>query len=290
APSSGWDVPYEEKPLDSGFHYASVYFHVTDPAWIWAIHVGILCGMVLFVVGYQTRITSVLAWLGALCYPQRSPWTVSGADVRNNIVLRYLMVGPSGAALSVDRWLAVRRLRQRGQPVGPPAPLPSARFALRLIQIHFCLIYLAAGTAKLQGQSWWNGTALWSCYANFIFAPVSNAWYREWLQFLARHRPLWEVVMTGSAAFTIATEVGFPFLVWTRLRPWCVLGSVLMHTGIAFTMGLTTFSLFMLCMVLVFVPPEYVRPFLESFRRRGAALSQRAALPVGKPAALAATR
>ena len=67
-------VPYERLPLGSGLYLASVYFHVTDPAWIWAIHVGILCAMLLFTVGYQTRITSVLTWLGALCYMERSPW------------------------------------------------------------------------------------------------------------------------------------------------------------------------------------------------------------------------
>jgi hypothetical protein len=290
-PSSEWDAPGQGQYLGSGFHYASVYFHVTDPGWIWAIHIGILCGMVLFTVGYQTRITSVLAWLGALCYTQRSPWTLFGMDVMNNILLLYLMVGPCGAALSLDRWLEVRRLRLHGRRVEPPAPLPSARLALRLIQIHFCLIYLAAGTAKLQGPTWWDGTALWSCYANFVFAPIRYEWYREWLVFLARHRPLWEVVMTASAVFTIGTEVGFPFLVWTRLRWLCVLGSILMHTGIALTMGLTSFSMLMYCMVLAFAPPEYVRPWLESFRRRrGPALTQRATPPVAAVPALAATR
>jgi hypothetical protein len=290
-PPTGWEMKVPEK-VPRGLYLASVYFHVTDPRWIWAIHLGILAGMVLFTIGYQTRITSVLAWMGALCYMDRSPMTLFGMDVMNNILLLYLMVGPSGAALSVDRWLEVRRLRLRGRRVEPPAPLPSARLALRLIQIHFCVIYLAAGTAKLQGSTWWDGTALWSCYANFVFAPMKSEWYREWLVFLSKHRPLWEVVMTASAAFTIGLEIGFPFLVWTRLRWLCVLGSILMHAGIALTMGLTSFSMLMFCMVLAFAPPEYVRPWLESFRRRlRPALTQRATPPpVAAAPALAASR
>jgi hypothetical protein len=290
-PPTDWTMPAPDTPVPKGLHFASVYFHVTDVRWIWAIHIGILIGMVLFTVGYQTRITSVLAWLGALCYTQRSPATLYGMDVMNNIVLLYLMIGPSGAALSLDRWLEVRRLRRRGLRVEPPQPLPSARLALRLIQIHFCFIYLAAGTAKLQGSTWWDGTALWSCYANFVFAPMSNPWYREGLVYLAKHRPLWEVLMTASAAFTIGLELGFPCLVWTRLRWLCVFSSILMHVGIAFTMGLTSFGMLMVCMVLAFAPPEYVRPWLESFRRhRGLAGTQRVAPPhLAKSPALATT-
>ena len=39
--------------------------------------------------------------------------------------------------------------------------------------------------------------------------------------------------------------------------------SVLMHLGIGLIMGLSVFSLFMLTMVLAFVPPETMRVFLE---------------------------
>jgi hypothetical protein len=38
-----------------------------------------------------------------------------------------------------------------------------------------------------------------------------------------------------------------------------VSASVFLHVGIGSFMGLVTFSLFMLCMVLAFVPPEAVR-------------------------------
>ena len=60
--------------------------------------------------------------------------------------------GASGQALSVDRWLARRRSDS-------PEPTISANLALRLIQLHLCVIYGMAGLAKLQGPAWWNGTA-----------------------------------------------------------------------------------------------------------------------------------
>jgi hypothetical protein len=188
----------------------------------------------------------------------------------------------------------VRRLRRLGATrIDPPAPQPMARLVLRLIQIHFCIIYLASGTAKLQGPTWWTGMALWHCFANFTFAPVGSAWYVDLLRFLSRYRLLWELIMSGGIVFTFAVELGVPFLVWVpRLRWLCIIGSLLLHTGIGLVMGLTTFSMLMMCMVIAFTPPELVRPYLESFRRRrDPSLPSRSAstTPPAKTQVLAAT-
>ena len=95
--------------VDQGSYGWSIWYHVTDPRWMQVIHAAFLAVFVLFTIGYQTRITSVMAWLAAMCYVQRSPVTLFGQDAMMMLLLLYLMIGPSGAALSVDRWLARRR-------------------------------------------------------------------------------------------------------------------------------------------------------------------------------------
>jgi len=193
-------------------------------------------------------------------------------DTMMNILLIYLMIGPSGAALSLDRlisrWWAVRKARRSHLPIpawSPPAPRVSANLALRLVQIHFCLIYLASGLSKLQGGSWWSGTAVWGTMAVYEYCPMQVWSYDALLRFLCAHRWLWEIVMTGGVAFTLFTEIGFPFLVWNRkLRWWMIALAVLLHTTIAFAMGLLTFRLLMLTMLCAFVPLETV----ESLRNR----------------------
>jgi hypothetical protein len=79
---------------------------------------------------------------------------------------------------------------------------------------------------------------------------------------------LWSLIMTGGVVFTLVVEGSFAFLVWIpRMRWLCILGSLLLHTGIGPLMNLTTFSMMMMCMVLAFAPPELFRAWLESWRR-----------------------
>jgi hypothetical protein len=261
---SGWEMPEKSDELlvGRGHLFWSIYYHVHDPVWVYTIHFAIIGIMILFTIGLWTRVTSVLTWVGAMCYLQRAPTLLFGMDTMMNLLLIYLMIGPSGAALSVDDRLRRRRERAAGLGDRPSPPLVTATLATRLVQINFCLIYLGSGTSKLLGSAWWNGTAIWGTLANSYFAPLDQAWYAGSLRFLSEHRWLWELSMSASCFFTLFVEIGLPFLVWNRhLRWWMVSGSILLHAGIGLFMGLVTFSLCMLTMVLAFVPPEAVRDF-----------------------------
>jgi hypothetical protein len=259
---TGWDE--ELKQVGTGNYFWSVYFEVTSPRWIVAIHVFFLVSMLAFAAGLLTRITGAITWAGAMCYVHRASSTVFGLDTMMLILLLYLMIGPSGATLSVDRWLSKWWARRRGRPEPEVQPSYSANFAIRLIQVHLCLIYLAGGTSKLLGPTWWSGTALNLVMLNYAFAPLDFGPYYKALKALAAHRWLWELVMTGGIVSTLMLEIGFPFLVWDRRWRWVmVCGSVCMHTVIAVCMGLTTFSLMMIIMVSSFIPPEVIARLVD---------------------------
>ena len=259
------DVP-PEVVVANGQGSWSIFFHLEQPSHIWTAPSLFLLVLLLFTVGFATRITSVLAMLGAISYIWRAQTSLFGMDAIVVVLLFYLVIAPCGAALSIDRWLEVRRERKRlrdPNAVLPLLPLSSATFATRLMQINFCFIYMASGTSKLLGAAWWNGTALWACYANYSFAPMRVPLYMDFLVFLCQHRWLWEIVMSGGALFTLFMELSFAFLVWNKRLRWLMItGSVLLHTGIGLFMGLVTFSLLMLCLVLAFVPPEAARLLL----------------------------
>lgn len=265
--SMDWEDRYTK--IGQGNWFWSIYYHVTSPGWIVAIHVFFLVVTLLFTVGFATRITGALSWIGAMSYVQRSTDTVFGLDTMMMILLLYLMVGPSGATLSVDRWIQKWRARRQGLPIPPVEPSYSANFAIRLMQVHFCVIYLASGATKLLGSTWWSGTSLNYIMLNPMFAPMKNPIYLFVMKSLASTRWVWETAMSVSILFSVMTEIGFPFLVWDRRWRWAAIcASIMLHTGIAIFMGLTTFSLMMIIFVCCFVPPDVIAKFVTAVQAR----------------------
>ena len=58
----------------------------------------------------------------------------------------------------------------------------------------------------------------------------------------------------------------FPFLVWNHKLKWIMIcGSIMLHTGIGLLMGLTTFSLCMITLVLSFVPPAFIKNLIDRY-------------------------
>jgi hypothetical protein len=174
------------------------------------------------------------------------------------MLLLYLTIGGSGQALSADRWLATRRL---GAGASRPAPSAAANLALRLMNVHMCVIYFFAGIAKLRGESWWDGTAMWRAFANLEYQSADMTWlaWHPRIVNLATHVPvLW--------------EISFPFLIWRpRFRPLMLTGAVALHVGIGACLGMWTFGLIMLVGCSSFLPDEVVRRLAAASSRPGTA-------------------
>ena len=265
----------------------SMWFHVTDPLAMNVIHGLIVVVAFLFTIGLCTRLTSVLTWMASLWYIHRNPVLLFGVDTMMVILLLYLMIGPSGAALSVDRLIArwwsrakpgvINRWRALwGRPalaegaVQPaaysptPTPTVSANLAIRMLQVHLCIIYLVSGLSKLQGSAWWSGTAVWGTLANFEFAPMAFEIggvqiYNEFLRALGRHQVLLDGFLTSACVFTLVFELGYAFLIWRPNTRWVFLaGAIILHGFIGILMGLKTFSLMMLVMNVGFLRREEV--------------------------------
>jgi hypothetical protein len=255
---NGWDGNYVE--LGKGNYYWSIYYHVTDPTWVVAIHVFFLVNMLAFALGLGTRYTGAITWLGAMSYVHRANSTVFGVDTMMMILLLYLQIGPSGATLSLDRLIQKWLARRAGLPIPEVQPSYAANFAIRLMQVHFCIVYLASGTSKLLGSTWWSGTSLNLVMLNASFAPMDKAPYMWVMRTMAKHRWLWETFMSFSIIFSVLLETCFAFLIWDRRWRWpLICASVMLHLGIGVFMGLVTFSLMMMIFVCSFIPPEIVQ-------------------------------
>jgi hypothetical protein len=265
-----WNV--EERLVHrKGSPIFSIWFHVTDPAGMAAAHAVALVIFLLFTLGVFTRVTSVLTWLAAVSYIHRTQQVLFGMDTMMNILLFYCMIGNCGAALSVDRvvnrYRAVRQALRKGGVLdgqtlaylaAPPLSV-SAGFGLRLLQVHFCFIYMASGLSKLKGGAWWNHHAYWDTLVNPEFTLIHYQWYEWLIRQLAEHRAVYSVAAAGGIAITFIAEIGLPFLIWTRVRPYIMMVAFMLHAGIAVFMGLWIFSLLMMTLLLCYLPGAAIR-------------------------------
>lgn len=228
----------------------SFFYYFDSPTWLWVLHITALVVFFCLMIGFFSRTMAVLAYLFAVSYAWRvTPGAYFGLDKINCMLAMYLMLGPCGARYSIDR---IWRLR-RGAPREVP-PSVAANIAIRLIQLHMCIIYFFSGLGKLQGESWWSGEAVWVSSANLEYQFLID------LTWLANHP--WLVNLLTHA--TVFWELTYGALVWPRLtRPWVLLMAVFVHLGIVIAYGMPTFGLVMLIGNLAFISPETVRRFVD---------------------------
>jgi hypothetical protein len=290
--SPGWLAPDALQAAygDLRSLFWSHWHWIDSTALRWTVHAVALVIFAMLTIGLFTRVVSILAWLLTVSYAHRvMPTALFGLDDINAMLSMYLMMGPSGAAFSIDRWLWRRRgkagLPARGYGEGragqgganrevdgvrtgetpvpreggglrtgeTPVPRIGANIAIRLMQLHLCIIYLFSGLGKAMGTTWWDGSAMWLAVANYEYQSIDLTW-------LAR----WPEVLSLFAHITVAWELTYAALVWPRLtRPLVVAMAIPLHLGIAVFLGMMTFGLAMIIANLAFVSPWIVRTILN---------------------------
>jgi hypothetical protein len=269
-----WDCD----PRDPDLVYArgrptfSFFFHSSNLTAMSVFHAIGCTFIVLFTIGLFTRVSSVFTWFFLLNFLHRTTQVLFGMDAMMMILMTYLVIGDSGQSLSIDRmrarYRAAKALAQGGGRSIPwaeavlagPARTWTANLGTRLIQVHFCYIYASSGLSKLKGTMWWNHEAMWPTIANPEFCPVQFKAYEWLLRQLFEYKAVYYMCGGGVALFTLALEIGLPFLIWNmRLRPYLVIGAILLHTGIGIIMGLTIFGCLMLCLLSSYIPAAVIR-------------------------------
>ncbi len=219
----------------------------SDP-WLNLYFLGLMAAIVSLIVGFQSRVSSVLVFLGLISLSNRNFFIDNAGDDLMRINCFFLMFAPCGAAYSVDWWLRVRRGRA---PVRWFSP-----WAQRMLQLQAAYLYFDTFVLKLPGEGWQDGTALF--YAmNYIELR------RFEFPFLFYY--LWQFkLMTYSV---LVGEFALALLVWfRRLRYWVLAIGIGLHLGINLTMQFPIFQYVMITSLINFFYPEDVeRVFARGF-------------------------
>jgi hypothetical protein len=204
----------EARELAGPLRFSPLQFY-QDPTTVHAVFYATALVAIAFVLGWHTKIMSVLLYLGLLSLYHRNVATNCGPDVLMMITCFFMMLGPCGAAVSLD---ARRAARRRGTPA-EPVIIP---WAQRLIQIQLCLVYFDTAVLKCAGTTWLTGTAIHYVLFNHEVGQFDFEWLASY--------PILIGVLTLSALWM---EFALPFLLWFRpARRWIALAGLLLHLGI----------------------------------------------------------
>lgn len=224
----------------------------------------LLLAAVCMTVGFQTRLASLVVFVGLLSFERRSPLVFNAGDQLLRILAFYMMLAPSGSALSIDRRLNGGRLMEF--PVRAP-------WALRLIQLQLSFVYIGAVWAKVQGATWNDGTAV-------SYALRLTDLQRLPIPSFVAHSVTLSALLTYG---TLAIELSVGLLVWNRrLRPWVLGSGVLLHLGIDWSLRVGFFTLAVFVMYLAFLPPERASALIRAVPRRIARAAPNETAPIAR--------
>ncbi len=248
--SRGWMSADAVHDFYNGGHAWSHFWISDSPAFVWSVHLAALAVFACLTGGLWSRPASVLAYLVTVSYANRVPAATFGLDQINALLAMYLMFGRSGDAYSIDRWRS-RRANPGSAQIAAPAV--STNIAIRLIQLHMCVIYAFAGASKLQGPTWWGGSALWFAFGNSEYQTLDLTWLAGY-----------PILVNALTHVTVLWELTFSALIWPRLtRPIVLTLAVVLHLGIGVCLGMMTFGFAMLVGCAAFIPPALVRRVLS---------------------------
>jgi hypothetical protein len=208
--------------------------------WVFACVVAIA-----LTIGWRTRLACFLAFVMLISFQWRNPLILDGSDLVFRFVPLWLMFTRAGDLYSIDARLSRHPVSGFGW-----------AFPVRILELQIAWIYLATGIEKLAGTLWLNGTA------TYYALQLEHTFGRWWARPIAMQPFLMQLMSWG----TIAVELGFlPLtIIPSRLtRILAVVGAAGLHTGILLLMNVGNFPVIMLSALVLFLPPSWVRGFVD---------------------------
>lgn len=178
----------------------------------------IICGLAVFLDKCSGPATLILFILHYLFFIANYTWSY-GADylVQTGLFFSVIFCCFRNNWLPAEKWAAL---------------------GTKFFRLQLTFVYFFAGLGKAIGSSWWNGEAMWKA----LQQPLSPA-----LVTIPQSAQQFTTLWVGLGIATLLLELGYGLLrIKGRVRIYISTGIILMHLGIALTMGLVHFSSLMI--------------------------------------------
>lgn len=239
---------------DAGVMPRSLLAEIAKP-WHWSLHaISGLAGVqvLLFIiaavmaiamlVGYRTRIVTIVSWILLISLHNRNPALIFAADDVLRALMFWAMFLPWGAKYSIDNAF------NTAQHQLPVRVVSGATFALMCQQ---CFIYIFSAAIKAKDPVWFNGDAVY--YA---------------LNFDQYATPLGHLLLNFPPLLKLSTHITFviewfaPLLIFipfrnSLFRMTAVIIFIMLHAGFGLTLNLGIFPFLSIFSWLAFLPSSF---------------------------------
>jgi uncharacterized membrane protein YphA (DoxX/SURF4 family) len=206
-------------------------------AWVFAVmglHVVAAASLVL---GFAPRSSAALVFITLLSLQQRNPLVLYGGDQVLCLMSFLLVFSRAGEVWSLDHWWAARS----GQET-----VEGTAWCTRLMQLQVSIVYFKAWLAKLGGETWRDGRAVY-------YAVEAEAFRRARLPRFARS-PLGSRLITW---WTLGVELALGSLVWVpEFRNPILLAGVALHLLMDVFLNVQLFGVIMIVCLSLFIEPQ----------------------------------
>ena len=185
----------------------SIFDRTTTESSLWAAYGAGFVAFFMLTAGVATTgaaVAAIFFWISLL---HRGPMLAGSADDVMTIVLFCLVIGPSGAQISVDRMIGWNRQELVSWRAG---------LALSLLKLHAVAITASSLLAQLRGDVWWDGTAAWWMVSRIESSLIDLTW-------ISQSQYLINILTHAITAF----EFVFIFGVWNKKMCPYVAGAAL---------------------------------------------------------------
>lgn len=238
---------------------------VTNPYLALTIYVLITISALTTALGLWSRVSTIALAVGIVSLHHRNGLILHGGDSVLRVMVLYLALSPCGRACSLDRLIRIWRGKESREPVRV------SLWSQRLIQYNMALIYFTTLWLKWYGSLWKDGTATWypARLAEFYRFPVPS---------FANDLPMVKVTTYG----TLLIEFALGTIVFYRpARKWVLLGGILLHGWIEYSMNIPLFGYLMVSMYICFYEGTEIQAWATRLGQRLSRYAVRVHLPKG---------
>lgn len=224
-----------------GYPVFSLLYFLPDQEWsVQAIFMLLIVSSLCVMLGYRTRLSTVLTLLCLLTLYHRNPYLLHSGDSYLRQQYFWLIWSPANKELSLDRKLR-KSVPDNLCPIEEP-------WAMRMMQLQFCLVYAHSCFNKAQDKSWFDGSAVYYSLHLTEFQKFAVPGLFDNVLFCK--------LLTWGA---LGIEFALFTLIWFRpIRGPVILLGLLFHLTIDWFMNIPLFEWMMIFSTVLFASPQFL--------------------------------